>query len=214
MIKNIKLYGAPILQRPAYAVAPDEFNDDLEEFVLDMIETLKHHKALGLAAPQVGRSKQIFIITQDDGVQPLVFINPSITEHTMDLEIAEEGCLSVPGILCKVPRFTEITVMYQDIEGEHQTGVLTDLEARIFQHEYDHLRGKEMTAYLSPVQKSLIHGKLKKINKYRKFMDKYGQEDNTPIGVNSTDREEELPAVSEVPNSVVQSGEDSKVDNP
>ena len=173
MIKDIILYGNPILTKSCAPVAQNEFNDELEEFVLDMIDTLKHHKAAGLSAPQVGVSKRILLINQGT-TQPLIFINPAIAEHTMDMETDEEGCLSLPGVVCAVPRLKNLTATYQSIEGIASIGLLTDLEARIFQHELDHLNGKLMTFYLTPVRLGLIQGKLKRINKYRKFMEKNG----------------------------------------
>ena len=171
MVKNISLYGDPILTRISKPIEKDDFGDELEEFILDMIDTLKHHGALGLAAPQIGVSKRILIVSQTDN-PPLVFINPSIIENSKEIEMGQEGCLSVPGVICEIPRFRDITIKYLDIEGIEAMGALTDLEARIFQHEFDHLNGREMLYYLTPVRRGLIEGKLKKILKYRKFLEK------------------------------------------
>jgi len=203
MIKDIKLYGDTILTRPCHKVT--EYNEELEEFVLDMIETLRHHKALGLSAPQVGLSKQILIINQLENL-PLIFINPTIIEHTMDMEIEKEACLSLPGITCDIPRFKEITVLFNDLEGAIQTAVLVDEEARIFQHELDHLNGKLMTFHLTPVRLGLIQGQLKRISKYRKFMDKYGNIVNQ-IAAHSHDSESGIHEIGEVSDSMVQSGQ-------
>ncbi len=218
MIQAIRLYSDPILTHRAVEVEEDLFDENegkpfLEEFVLNMIETMKHHKALGLSAPQVGESVRILIIAQGESL-PLIFINPSIIEHTMEIITAPEGCLSLPGITCEVPRFAELTVMYRDIEGAHQTAVLTDEEARVFQHELDHLDGKLMTTYLSPVRLGLIQGKLKRITKYRKFVEKYGGT-LQPQHVHTEDRAGEIHEHSETcgcSKELVQPGQDSEVD--
>lgn len=106
---------------------------DFEDFFLSL------ENALGLAAPQVGLSKSFCAVKLKDGVN--VFCNPKIVENSTEKEIMEEGCLSFPEIFIEIPRFKKITVVYQNKKGENKKIQVEGLEARILQHEIDHLNG-------------------------------------------------------------------------
>jgi peptide deformylase len=105
----------------------------------DMIETMQHHHGVGLAAPQVGISKQVVVISW--GEQMYQLINPEIIESEGEI-ITEEGCLSFPGIWGTVKRFNKVTVRALNREGEELILPAEERLAVIFQHEIDHLKGE------------------------------------------------------------------------
>ncbi|MBU4332578.1 peptide deformylase [Patescibacteria group bacterium] len=135
-ILDIKKYPAPILKTRAEKVR--EVNSEIKQLAQDMIETTQDSNGAGLSAPQVGVSKRI--IVADAGDVPCVFINPEILKRK-GKEIAEEGCLSFPGIFFKIKRASEITCRFLDENGRRQEMEIKGLLARIVQHETDHLDG-------------------------------------------------------------------------
>jgi peptide deformylase len=117
-----------------------------------MFETMYHAHGVGLAAPQVGLAIRLFIIDstpfdEDEEDQPKqlsfkkVFINAEILEESGEEWSFSEGCLSIPGIRGKVPRYRSIGIDFTDLAGQRIEMELTGFVARIFQHEYDHLEG-------------------------------------------------------------------------
>jgi peptide deformylase len=114
----------------------------MEAMIYKMVEL----KGVGLAAPQVGHNLRIIIVQMEDGeIQEM--INPVITEFSDDLVTMEEGCLSIPDHYIDIARPSTIKVKFQDANGKYKRWVLDGIEARIVQHEVDHLDGKMMTRY-------------------------------------------------------------------
>jgi len=109
-----------------------------------MVEAMHEFKGVGLAAPQVGIDLQIFVI--DIGSGPHAFVNPKILKRSGACS-QEEGCLSVPGFAVRVKRPAKISVRYTDENNQTVERELTELMARVFQHEYDHLQGKMIVDY-------------------------------------------------------------------
>ncbi len=106
----------------------------------EMEKSMKEEKGVGLAAPQVGENiRMILVLLNNKNLIPM--INPVITVHSDATEIGEEGCLSLPGIWGNVKRYKEITARYQNEKGEKQILKLEGFNARIIQHEIDHLDG-------------------------------------------------------------------------
>ncbi len=105
-----------------------------------MVETMHAEDGIGLAGPQVGVLKRIFV-THVSNDEPRVYINPEILESSEDAVEYEEGCLSVPGVYAPVARPSRVKVQAQDVEGKVFTLNADGLLARVIQHEYDHLRG-------------------------------------------------------------------------
>ncbi|MBN2661881.1 MAG: peptide deformylase [Tannerellaceae bacterium] len=173
MTSRILIYGSPVLRKHA---EPISSNTELQHTVDQLFSILEKEEGIGLAAPQIGLSKRIFIIDttplkiDDPSVEIIrkVFINPVIKEYSPEKTDFNEGCLSIPGIYETVERPERIKVSYQDINMELVEKELTGIEARIFQHEFDHLEGILFTDRLSPMRKMLINGKLKKLQKYRR----------------------------------------------
>jgi peptide deformylase len=161
MILDIKIYGDPVLR----GIIP-EMESPLEAlpFVQDMIETMYDDDGIGLSANQVGLRKRFFVIGMnafDDGRGDSVFINPQILEESEELWDYEEGCLSVPGIRELVTRPHTILVKYLDDKGNEHQEEFTDLPARVFQHELDHLNGVFFVDRISPIRRTLNKKKLK-----------------------------------------------------
>ncbi|WCE29711.1 peptide deformylase [Vibrio sp. SCSIO 43137] len=139
---------------------------EIQKFVDDMIETMYAEEGIGLAATQVDFHQRIVVIdVSDTRDQPMVLINPEITEKRGEDGI-EEGCLSVPGARALVPRASEVSVKALNREGEEFTFEADDLLAICVQHELDHLEGKLFVDYLSPLKRKRIKDKLEKIKRF------------------------------------------------
>lgn len=140
--KKLKVvyYPDPVLSRPAARV--QTFNDELAALSARMLELMRESKGVGLAAPQVGESIQLFVCnpTGEPG-DDLVFVNPAFTELSGG-EDREEGCLSIPGVTVSMRRAIKATMTACDLEGRPLHAEGTGLMARIWQHEVDHLHGR------------------------------------------------------------------------
>ena len=116
-----------------------EKDGDPTELVKEMFATLVDHGGVGLAAPQCGVMKNIFVM--GNFKKMTACINPAVVSTSGDSVVDGEGCLSFPSLWLKVKRPTEVNVQYQNIEGETVQEELSGLEARVFLHEFDHLLG-------------------------------------------------------------------------
>jgi len=144
--------GNPILRKIAGPVKKEEItSNETKELINKMFATMEKYEGIGLAAPQVGISKQIAIIEvpieserypDEDGSETFVIFNPSIKVIEEETQSFWEGCLSIPGIRAMVPRPRKIQVDYLDQDAKEQSIVLEDFLATVFQHELDHLFGK------------------------------------------------------------------------
>jgi len=140
--------GNPILRQSAKQV--ENISDrNIQKLIDDLIATAADAHGVGISAPQVAQSYQIFIVASHPNsrypnapkMEPTAMINPEIVNHSQELVKGWEGCLSIPGIRGLVPRYREIEVKYTDRNGRLQKQVFRDFVARIFQHELDHLNG-------------------------------------------------------------------------
>ncbi|MGQ4660449.1 peptide deformylase [Lysobacter sp. F6437] len=139
-------------------VASPEFQQLLD----DMFETMYAAPGIGLAASQVDVHQSFMVIdVSEEKDQPLVFINPEITERTGE-QVCQEGCLSVPGIFADVTRSDRITVKAIGRDGRPFELQVDDLLAVCVQHEMDHLLGKLFVDYLSPLKREMVRKKLAK----------------------------------------------------
>ena len=162
MTLNVVKYGDPILTKRAEEVI--EFNGELRKLVDDMFETMYGAPGVGLAAPQVGLLKRLFVMDCSNGKdkkKKIVLINPVI-EMEEGEQIGEEGCLSFPGIYLEVKRPQRLVVRARDIDGSEMSLDVMDLEARCVSHETDHLDGELFINYLSPLKRDLTKRKIKK----------------------------------------------------
>jgi peptide deformylase len=139
---------SPILRNGTKRVA--KVTKELQKLFKDMRDTMVAEVGVGIAAPQVGSDLRICLAKIDGRVTTLV--NPEITFRSARKETDEEGCLSCPGFQVAVPRSTEIIVRYQDGRGQKQERKLLDYNARVVQHEVDHLDGVLIVDYLPVTQ--------------------------------------------------------------
>jgi peptide deformylase len=162
MILEVVRYGDPVLTKPAEAVT--EFDESLRKLVDDMFETMYGAPGVGLAAPQVGQLKRLFVMDCSLGKekkQKVALINPVIETEEGE-QIGDEGCLSFPGIYLQVTRPQRVVVRARDLDGSEFTLDVMDLEARCVSHETDHLDGELFISYLSPLKRDLVKRKIKK----------------------------------------------------
>lgn len=133
----------PVLRRQAKVVA--KVTKEIQKLIRDMHDTVRSEEGAGLAAPQVGRSERVCLALITGRMTPL--INPVISWKSAEMETAEEGCLSLPGIVVAVPRAVAISVKYLDAKGKPQERKLRGFDARVVQHEVDHLEGVLIVDY-------------------------------------------------------------------
>ena len=165
MIREIVKYPDPILQRPTEKIT--EFDDELRTLAADMFESMYKAVGIGLAAPQIGVSRRITVIDLSNKQTPedkIVLVNPEIV-HREGKQYGEEGCLSLPDIRDKVSRAAKVTVKAQDLEGNWFEMDGTELLARAFQHEIDHLDGILFPWRLSALKRDLILRRIRKLQK-------------------------------------------------
>ena len=138
MILDIVKLGEESLRQKSVPVA--EVNDEIRQLAQDMFETMIEAEGVGLAAPQVGRNKRMFVLIADDDVRR-VFINPQIIQTSSETGEYDEGCLSIPQVYETIVRPVRVTVQALNEKGRPFTLDADGLLARIIQHEYDHLDG-------------------------------------------------------------------------
>jgi peptide deformylase len=145
-VRDIIRLGDPVLREPAAPVDAEEISEpELQHLVDDLFETMEAAGGVGLAAPQVGVGLQLFVYgvqsEGDDAVPARVVINPLLTPEAGEAIHDWEGCLSIPGLRGLVPRHPAVRVQGLDRAGEPLDYVASGFEARIVQHEHDHLNG-------------------------------------------------------------------------
>lgn len=158
-VRPIVISGEPVLHSPAEPVT--KFDADLHALVQDMFDTMEAAPGVGLAAPQIGINKQVFVYDypEDDGTERRgVVINPELFMSPLEVrelsEADEEGCLSFPGERYALIRSEHVILRGQDLTGKSFEMECSGWFARIIQHEYDHLLGYLYTDRLEyPVQK-------------------------------------------------------------
>jgi peptide deformylase len=154
-------YPDPRLHTVARPVA--EVDDRIRRLVDDMIETMYASDGVGLAATQVDVHERVIVMdTSETHDQPLVLINPEITERSADFVLGEEGCLSVPQIYDKVERHARVTVRALGRDGQPFEMKAEGLSSVCVQHEMDHLLGKVFVEYLSLLKRDRIRNKMLK----------------------------------------------------
>jgi peptide deformylase len=171
---KIVKYPHPALRHPARPVT--SLDGMVRKIAGRMLELMYEQKGLGLAAPQVSLPMQLFVMNSEGDAnqrdKELVFINPVITDKKGSVE-GNEGCLSFPELFQKVRRAKQIRVQAYDLEGKPVDRRLTDLEARIVQHEADHLQGKLFIDYFGVIARLSSRGQLGQFERdYRKAQER------------------------------------------
>jgi peptide deformylase len=150
-ILKVTRLGHPVLRQVTEEIAVTELQSAaMQKFIDDMIETMNEYDGVGLAADQVFTSKQVAVLEVADNPRypqkpevPLtVLVNPKITPLTDEMEEDWEGCLSIPDLRGRVPRYKSIRVQALDRDGQALDFIAEDFHARVIQHELDHLNGK------------------------------------------------------------------------
>lgn len=158
MEMKLRFYGDPVLREKAEKVT--EFDEELHKIIEDMATLMYKEDGAGLAGPQVGLKKQIFIEDDGTGSGWRAYINPKILYFSDEKDIAEEGCLSIPDIFEDVERSKMIKVRYQLVDGTQKEEEISSYLARIIQHETDHLNGVLFIDHISKLKKRLLKKKL------------------------------------------------------
>ena len=154
----------------------ETFDAELKTLIADMFETMYDAPGIGLAAIQVGVAKRILVIDlqepdpeDEEGKKvirdPRVFINPVFSDESEEHSVYQEGCLSVPEQYADVTRPAEVTVDWQDEDGNRHRERMTGLMATCIQHEHDHLEGILFIDHLSRLKREMVLKKLAKLRK-------------------------------------------------
>ena len=136
-----------------------EVDDEIKTLAQDMLDTMYDAPGIGLAAPQIGVLKRIAVIDlagENETPEPIVLINPEITRFGEQIQVTEEGCLSIPELYYEVERPNDITVKYTDLDGKE---VIREAEGKLavcIQHELDHLDGVLYIDYLSRLKRDRV----------------------------------------------------------
>lgn len=160
-------YPDPVLLEVAKPIGEEDFANGLAGLVENMFETMYSAGGVGLAAPQVGVSKRLFVMDCSGGEDPeqkVALINPEILTVEGE-QYGEEGCLSFPGIYTKVKREMRTVVQFRNVAGEPQELDLEDLPARCVLHETDHCDGIVFIDRMSPLKREMAKRRIKKLQK-------------------------------------------------
>ncbi len=144
----IRTFGDPVLRKTAEPVS--DIDGKLVALVDAMVETMYHAQGVGLAAPQIGVGKQLFVY--DAGEGPITAVNPEIVESSGSWTY-DEGCLSVPGLSFDIVRPNKVTFQAIDLDGAPLEFEADEFLGRVLQHEMDHLQGVLLLDHLDPDQR-------------------------------------------------------------
>lgn len=173
---SIRTYGDPVLRQHTAEIT--DIDGSIAQLVDGMIEALRDASGLGLAAPQVGVEKRLFVYDLHDDEGNKTIINPTITESGGDYTY-EEGCLSVPGLYFTIVRPRDVLLSGLDLDGNDLQIEATELQARLFQHEVDHLNGTLVLEHLQPPQRKTAM----RILRERQLDGRNGKSDPITIGL-------------------------------
>ncbi len=161
-VRPIHLLGSAVLRERAVEVAA--VDQDVHALVENLLDTMRAHKGIGLAANQVGVARRVAVVNTNDGQPPLPLINPAILERS-GKATQEEGCLSIPEIYGDVERALRVVVETTTLDGTRTRVEATELRARAIQHEIDHLDGVLFIDHLSPLKRRLLLNKWRRLRK-------------------------------------------------
>ena len=156
LVKNNNL----LLTIPLLGVSEDA---DREQIKNDLIETMKNFSGVGLSASQIGIMERVFVMYGNfDKREAVVCFDPKITHESEEQEFMDEGCLSYPGLWLKIERPIWVEVEYENENGEQIENKFKGIEARVFQHEYDHMEGMDFTQKVSKLRLDMAKKRQKK----------------------------------------------------
>jgi peptide deformylase len=158
-VLKVRKYGDPALRRSAAPVG--EVTPELRRIIADMTETMYDEVGIGLAAPQVGISLRLIVLSDEEGRGVQALLNPAIVDRSGEAT-GEEGCLSIPGVFAPVTRAARVKVEARSLDGKPLTIEARGLRARVLQHEIDHLDGVLFIDRVDPMVRDRIKRKIKK----------------------------------------------------
>ncbi|KEO52231.1 peptide deformylase [Thioclava indica] len=168
-LKQILIHPDPRLKKVCNPVA--EVTDEIRKLADDMLATMYEAPGIGLAAPQVGVMKRLFVMDcvkeKDATPEPMVLINPEISWTSEESNVYEEGCLSIPEQYAEVTRPAEVRMRWLGLDGQSHEEQFDALWATCAQHEFDHLNGKLFIDYLGPMKRKMITRKMEKLKRER-----------------------------------------------
>lgn len=163
-VRPIRRLGDPVLRKKAEGV--DKLGREIKELVRDLEDTLAEADGVGLAAPQIGVARRVFVMAPpvpegEPRPKPRAYINPEFLAKEGAVVGAEEGCLSIPGIYETVKRPERVSIRAKTIDGQVIEETFEGIEARIIQHEMDHLDGVLFIDKIGPMRRALLKKRLR-----------------------------------------------------
>ena len=167
MIRPIVLHPDARLKKKSVEV--EGITDALIELADDMMETMYHAPGIGLAAPQIGVLQRVIVMDcakkEGEEPDPIIMVNPIITDFSAEKSVYEEGCLSIPEHFAEITRPEFVQVEWIDLDGKQHSEEFNGLKSTCVQHEIDHLNGKLFIDYLGPMKRQLITRKMQKLKR-------------------------------------------------
>jgi len=167
MKRPILIHPDPRLKKVCTPVS--DLSDQLRALADDMLETMYDAPGIGLAAPQIGVLDRLIVMDcvkdENEAPRPLVMFNPEIVAASDEMNVYEEGCLSIPEQYAEVKRPRVVDVRWIDRDGNEQSETFDGLWATCVQHEIDHLNGKLFIDYLGPMKRQMITRKMQKLKR-------------------------------------------------
>ena len=163
-ILHVLTFPDPVLRETCVEAVPG--TDEIIKLADDMLETMYTAPGIGLAAPQIGVCVQMVVIDvmgPSGDSDPRILLNPEILQADEEIIAFEEGCLSLPELKVHIERPRMVKVRFRDLSGAHQELLAEDLLAVAVQHEMDHLEGRLILDYATPIRKDQYRRKVKKI---------------------------------------------------
>ncbi|MHC4777809.1 MAG: peptide deformylase [Planctomycetota bacterium] len=161
---DVKKYPNDCLLEVASEIT--EIDEEVKSLAAAMFEAMYESRGIGLAAPQVGVSRRLIVLNvaanPEEGTE-FALVNPEVTECDEEMVVADEGCLSLPGVTAPVPRWRRLKVRALDLDGREIVVEGDGLLSRALQHEMDHLEGILFITKVSPVDKVAIKPKLREL---------------------------------------------------
>jgi peptide deformylase len=168
-IRPILLHPDPRLKKVCAPVG--DVTTEIGKLAEDMLETMYHAPGVGLAAPQVGVLKRLFVMDcvkeEGEAPRPLVLIDPEVVASSDEMNTYEEGCLSIPENYAEVTRPKRVTMRWTGLDGKRHEGEFDGLWATCAQHELDHLNGKLFIDHLGAIRRGMITRKMAKLKRDR-----------------------------------------------
>jgi peptide deformylase len=161
-VREVRLLGDPVLRQVAQPVA--QIDDGVHALIADMFDTMYAEEGVGLAAPQVGVGLRLIVVDpHDPDIAPMALINPRVVESAAEIDRAEEGCLSIPGLREFVERPESVVVEATTPAGAPLRIETGGLLARILQHEIDHIDGVLFIDRISPLKRRMLLTRWQKV---------------------------------------------------